>query len=154
MGLKKFMEQIVTPWQTHYQEDDAQTAIPQKLNQYIKEQFNLSQQHAIRCITASTTAPSISPFSFNSNSFAPFEQAKNTKGKGIMLLQGPPGTGKTATIIGALSVLVARGVSTLVCSSSNHAVDDIARKVATRGLVGEDGTSIRPFGMPFLLLFM
>ena len=64
-----------------------------------------------------------------------------------MLLQGPPGTGKTATIIGALSVLVARRVRVLVCSSSNHAVDDIARKVANRGLVGEDGETVYPFGM-------
>lgn len=71
-----------------------------------------------------------------------------------MLLQGPPGTGKTATIIGALSVLVVRGVKTLVCSSSNHAVDDIARKVAIRGLVGEDGSPIRPFGTFISLYFI
>lgn len=64
-----------------------------------------------------------------------------------MLMQGPPGTGKTATIIGALTVLVARQVRTLVCSSSNHAVDDIARKIANKGLIGETGTFIRPFGI-------
>jgi hypothetical protein len=69
-----------------------------------------------------------------------------------MLLQGPPGTGKTATIIGALSVLVARGTRVLVCSS-NHAVDDIARKVANRGLVGADGETTYPFGMSQLFVF-
>lgn len=64
-----------------------------------------------------------------------------------MLMQGPPGTGKTATIIGALSVLVANQVRTLVCSSSNHAVDDIARKIANKGLIGGDGNFMFPFGI-------
>lgn len=64
-----------------------------------------------------------------------------------MVLQGPPGTGKTKTIIGALSVLVAQKTRVLVCSSSNHAVDDIACKVATQGLMGDNGEVIHPFGM-------
>lgn len=66
--------------------------------------------------------------------------------KGIELLQGPPGTGKTSTIIGALSVLLSNNVRTLVCSSSNHAVDEVARKVINDGLISADGSTVFPNG--------
>jgi AAA domain len=65
-----------------------------------------------------------------------------------VLVQGPPGTGKTSIILGSLSVLVADGLRTLVCSPSNCAVDDIARKVVTNGLIdAKDGAPYFPFGM-------
>jgi hypothetical protein len=64
-----------------------------------------------------------------------------------MLIQGPPGTGKTATILGSLSILVARKVTTLVCSASNYAIDDIARKVVNQGLINVDGSAFFPFGI-------
>lgn len=67
--------------------------------------------------------------------------------QGIELLQGPPGTGKTSTILGVLSVLVSNEVRTLVCSPSNHAVDEIARKVVTEGLIGVDGRPVFPNGL-------
>jgi hypothetical protein len=63
-----------------------------------------------------------------------------------MLLHGPPGTGKTATILGSLSILVARKVKTLVCSASNYAVDDVARKLISAGLIGKDGEPVSPYG--------
>jgi hypothetical protein len=50
-----FIDQLIAPHRIHFQDDETQTAIPLKLNQYIKERFNLSQQQAIRSITAATS---------------------------------------------------------------------------------------------------
>ena len=50
-----FMDQLVLPYQHHFLDDTTQTAIPLKLNQFIKDRFNASQQLAIRSITAATS---------------------------------------------------------------------------------------------------
>jgi superfamily II DNA or RNA helicase len=64
-------------------------------------------------------------------------------------LQGPPGTGKTVCILSALSILVSQRQRVLVCSSSNHAVDVVARKVAKEGLIDRNGRPFRPAGIFF-----
>ncbi len=51
-------------------------------------------------------------------------------------MQGPPGTGKTTTIVAALSVLYAKHIRTLVCSSTNRVVEVISRKIFKGGLLG------------------
>lgn len=61
-------------------------------------------------------------------------------------MQGPPGTGKTFCIISALYVLVAQSRRILVCSSSNHAVDLVARKIANDGVRDEKGEVRNPNG--------
>jgi hypothetical protein len=48
------MDQLVMPY-CYFQDYKAQTAIPQKLNQFIKEKFNPAQERAIRSIAATTS---------------------------------------------------------------------------------------------------
>lgn len=67
----------------------------------------------------------------------------------VSLIQGPPGTGKTQTVLAIIAALHARlrresqlhpqGAGflpkILVCAPSNAAVDEIAERILTQGLV-------------------
>lgn len=62
----------------------------------------------------------------------------------IQLIQGPPGTGKTQTVSGLLSMLINAGVDKVhVCAPSNAAVDEILTRVATQGLLTNEGKALK-----------
>ena len=70
--------------------------------------------------------------------------------RGIVLLQGPPGTGKTSTLLGLLSAQYAylkrigdiRKI--MICAPSNAAIDHIAKRIRTEGLVTTNGSRVNP----------
>ena len=51
-----------------------------------------------------------------------------------VLIVGMPGTGKTATLVAAISALVARGCSVLLTSYTNSAVDTILLRLLATGI--------------------
>lgn len=60
---------------------------------------------------------------------------------GIVLLQGPPGTGKTSTLLGLLSAQysylkrIGDSRKIMICAPSNAAIDHIAKRIRSEGLV-------------------
>jgi superfamily I DNA and/or RNA helicase len=81
---------------------------------------------------------------FNKSKAAAIERVCSTD-RGFTLLQGPPGTGKTHTILGILSAFInseplsGKQPYILVCAPSNAAIDEVATRVISEGLIDGNG---------------
>jgi hypothetical protein len=73
---------------------------------------------------------------FNESQKIAIAKVSEMNSKDIMLIQGPPGTGKTHAIIGILSYFYnIPNSKILVCAPSNTAIDEIAYRLACKGLI-------------------
>lgn len=76
---------------------------------------------------------------FNPSQLSTLSKVKNTPDCQVCLIQGPPGSGKTHTIRGIVSMMFpACKKRILICTPSNKAVDEILRRISSKGLLGVD----------------
>ncbi|WP_315579106.1 AAA domain-containing protein [Hoylesella oralis] len=80
-------------------------------------------------------------FPFHSNR-SQIEAVKRVFSSQISVIQGPPGTGKTQTILNVIANIVVRGMTVLVVSNNNSAVENVFEKLRKEGL----GFIVAPLG--------
>lgn len=71
------------------------------------------------------------PFGCNASQKSAVEAALTHQ---VSIIQGPPGTGKTQTILNIIANLLVEGISVLVVSNNNSAVENVAEKLDGEGL--------------------